>query len=96
MLLGVLVAKIQNPSFTEETLMALDDLPLMYGIAEAAKESGMTASVFVKRAIGRFIDNATDEDWLTLIGLMTGVDNPRQVLLRRILIGALSKPALCF
>lgn len=94
MLLGDLIAKIQDPAFAEEALMALDDLPLMCRLAEAAAEKGVTASVFATRAIGRFIDNATDEDWLTLVGLMSRADNPGQVFLRRILTGALGPLAM--
>ena len=36
-------------------------------------------------AIGQFVNGATDDEWLTLIGQMVRVDDPGQVFLRRVL-----------
>ena len=93
MLLGDLIAKIQDQSFAAEALVALDDLALMSRIAAAAADRDMPTGEFAAQAIGRFIDNATDEDWLTLVGLMSRADNPGQVFLRRVLLNALAVPA---
>jgi hypothetical protein len=38
--------------------------------------------------VGRFVDGASDEEWLKLIGLMSKTDNPGQVFLRRVLSNA--------
>jgi hypothetical protein len=96
MLLGEIIAKIQDPSFAEEGLMELDDLPLMCSITEAAAEEGLPASEFAGREIGRFIYNATDEDWLTLVGLMSRADNPGRTFLHHVLSKAvLNCPPKC-
>ncbi len=93
MLLGDVIASFEDPAFAGEALLALDDLALTAAIAAAADEEDMTAGEFAMQSVGAFVDGASDERWLTLIGLMSRADNPGQVFLRRILSDALAARA---
>ncbi len=85
MLLGDVIANFQEPVLAAEALLALDDLALMARISEAATEQHMTPGEFALQCVGYFVSRANDEEWLTLIGLMSKSDNPGQVFLRRVL-----------
>jgi hypothetical protein len=93
MLLGNVMASFEDPACAAEALLALDDLVLTAAITAAAAEEKMTAGEFAMQSVGAFVDGAGDEEWLTLIGLMSRSDNPGQVFLRRILSEALAARA---
>jgi len=90
MLLGDVIADFQDPAFAGEAMLALDDLALTARIAAAATEENISPGEFAIQAVGQFVNNASDEEWLTLIGLMSKSDNPGQVFLRRILANGLA------
>jgi hypothetical protein len=54
-------------------------------IVARAAESNLTTGELAVESIGRFVNGATDDEWLTLIGQMVRVDDPGQVFLRRVL-----------
>jgi hypothetical protein len=90
MLLGDVIASFADPARAGEALLALDDLALTAAIVAAADAEDMTAGEFAMQSVGAFVDGASDERWLTLIGLMSRADNPGQVFLRRVLSDALA------
>jgi hypothetical protein len=81
MLLGDVIARFEDPAVVGETLFALDDLALMARIARLAAENNVSAGEFAMQSIGRFVNGASDEEWLTLIGQMSRAENPGQVFL---------------
>ena len=88
MLLGDVIARFDDEAFSGETLFALDDLALTARVAALAAENNMSAGEFAMQSVGRFVDGASDEEWLTLIGQMSRAQNPGQVFLRRVLASA--------
>jgi hypothetical protein len=89
MLLGDVIAKFEDEAFVNETLLALDDLALTTEVVTAAARNDLSAGEFAAHSVGQFVNGASDEEWLTLIGLMSRVDNPGQVFLRRVLSNAI-------
>jgi hypothetical protein len=89
MLLGDIIAKFEDEAFVNETLLALDDLALTTQVITVAAESNVSAGEFAAHSVGQFVNRASDEEWLTLIGLMSRADNPGQVFLRRVLSNAI-------
>jgi hypothetical protein len=85
MLLGDVLAKIEDHAFASEALFALDDLVLTARIGVAAAGEGLTPGEFAARSVDAFVNSATDEEWLTLFGLMSRAEDPGQVFLHRIL-----------
>lgn len=88
MQLGDVIACFEDDAIVSEMLIALDDLALTARIAASAAENSVSAGEFAARAVGQFVNGAGDEEWLTLIGLMSRADNPGQVFLRHVLSNA--------
>jgi hypothetical protein len=88
MLLGDVIARFEDEALVNETLFALDDLALTARIATLAAENDVSAGEFAMQSIGRFVNGASDEEWLTLIGQMSRAENPGQVFLRHALSNA--------
>ena len=95
MQLGDVIARFEDDAFVSETLFALDDLALTARITAAAAEQKVSAGDFAAQAIGQFVNGASDEEWLTLIGLISRADNPGEVFLRRVLSNALPRSQEC-
>lgn len=92
MQLGNVIARFDDEAFASETLFALDDLALTTRVVALAAENSLSVGEFATGLVGQFVNGASDEEWLTLIGLMSRVENPGQVFLRRVLSGALQQP----
>jgi hypothetical protein len=88
MLLGDVIARFEDEAVVSETLFALDDLALTARIARLAAENNVSAGELALQSVGRFVNGASDEEWLTLIGQMSCAQNPGQVFLRRALSNA--------
>jgi|GraSoiStandDraft_4_1057263.scaffolds.fasta_scaffold176699_2 hypothetical protein len=89
MLLGDVIASFEDEASTSEALLTLDDLALTAGIVAAAAEQNVTPGELAMQSVGQFVNGASDEEWLTLVGLMSRADNPGQVFLRRVLANSL-------
>jgi hypothetical protein len=85
MLLGEVIERFEDPAFAAEALLALDDLALAARVNVAAADEALPPGEYVIRSVGRFLQSASDEEWLTLIGLMSRADDPGNVFLRRVL-----------
>jgi hypothetical protein len=90
MLLGDMIARFQDEAFVGETLFSLDDLALTARVVALAAESNVSAGEFAVQSVGRFVNGASDEEWLTLVGQMSRSDNPGEVFLLRVLSHAVS------
>ncbi len=92
MLLGDLVARFDDEAFALESLLAIGDLALLARVEEAAAKEQLSAGEFAVRAGQLFSDNASDDDWVSLIGVMGRTDDPGRECLRKMLEFAL-RPA---
>ncbi len=92
MLLGDIIARLQDDAIAGEALFALDDLPLTARVLAAAREAEMPPGEFASRLVARFVHNASDEDWLALIGRLARTDDPGRVFLRHVLSDMLARP----
>ena len=92
MLLGDIIAGLEDDATADEALIALGDLALTARVADAAAREAMTRGEFVAACVGQFAANASDEAWVTVLGQMGRVEDPGRVLLRRALEAALDQP----
>lgn len=90
MQLGDVLAKFEDVDFATEAMFAIDDLVLTTRIGEAAVAEELSPGEFAMQLIRRFVNGASDEEWLTLIGIMSRAENPGQVFLRRVFSNALA------
>jgi hypothetical protein len=89
MMLGDVIARLEDDAFADETLVALGDLALVNRVAAAAAAEGAGRGEYVAAAVGRYAAGCADEEWLTVLGQMGRSDDPGEVLLRRALAAAL-------
>jgi len=90
MLLGDIIASFQDEAVINETLFSLGDLALTARLVALAAESNVSTGELAMQSVGRFVNGASDEEWLALFGQMSRSDNPGQVFLRRALANVAS------
>ena len=95
MQVGDVIARFEDETFINETLLALDDLVLAARIVTSAAENSVSTGEFAAQAVGQFVNGASDDEWLTLIVLISRADNPGQAFLRRVLSRALPLSQEC-
>jgi hypothetical protein len=93
MLLGDVIARLEDEAFAGEALLVLDDLVLAARVGVAAAEDELTPGEFAARSVDAFVNRASDEEWLTMLGQMSRAENPGQVFLRRVLSNAVTNCA---
>ena len=88
MLLGDLINRFQDEAVASETLLSLGDLALIARLVARATESNMSAGELAAEAVGRFVKAASDDQWLTLLGRMSRVNDPGRAFLHHVLLRA--------
>jgi hypothetical protein len=81
MLVGELIARFRDETVASQTLISLGNLALTARVVSLAAESGVSPGEFAVQAVGQFVNAASDEDWLTLLGKMSRADDPGEVFL---------------
>jgi hypothetical protein len=89
MLLGDLIASLDNEYVAEEVLVGLGDLALLRCANDAAREDDLDVGSFLSIAVRRYLNQAPPDEWTTLMSAMERSDNPASVLLKRGLASAL-------
>jgi len=91
MLLGDLIARVQDPAFATEALLALDDLALMARINSESARNGLEPGEFISQSVARFVNGASDEEWLAMIGALVQAENPGRAFLHLVLSKAIAR-----
>ncbi len=89
MLLGQVLDRLGDEGIAAETLMGLDDLPLMVDVATTAERFGESPPLYASNAVGRFAAFASDEDWLALMTALERTPDPAAACLRQMLLWSL-------
>lgn len=89
MLLGDVIARFEDETAALETLMGLNDLALLAQVEIAAEAAALTTGEFATHAVQVFSTRASDEDWVSLIGVMGRTTDPGEACLRRMIEFAL-------
>ena len=85
MLLGDVLNRLRDQAFAAETLVLLDDLPLMAGVEAEAGRQGESAGLYAAAAVRLFAGFAGDEDWLALMTGLERAADPGVACLRHML-----------
>ena len=85
MLLGDVIARLTDETIVTETLLGLGDLPLLAKLRARADESGVTLGAYAAWAFRTYADNASSEEWTTLMGIIGKSADPGGTCLRRAL-----------
>jgi len=89
MLLGDLIARLDDEYVAAEVLMELDDLALVRGASEAARVGVFDLGSFVSIAVRRYLNQAPPDEWTSLVSAMERSGDPASALLKRALASAL-------
>jgi mannose-6-phosphate isomerase class I len=88
MMLGDMLASLDDETKAAEMIFGLGDLQLLAGIRQQAETEGVDLATFAREAMQRYAAQASDEEWITLMGLIGRSDDPAGVCLRRALKAA--------
>lgn len=90
MMLGDVLAGLDDEAKAAEMIVGLGDLQLLAGIRQQAEAEGVDLATYAREAMQRYAAQASDEEWITLMGLIGRSDDPAGVCLRRALNAALA------
>ncbi len=90
---GRLIDSLDDPAIAARVLAALRDTPLPQRLAEAADAAGCSVVEMLAASVRGFLDTASDNHFVQLIGIMNGADDPGLAAMRAILEKALPAPA---
>ncbi len=83
MLLGDLLAELSDETAATETILRVNDLSMLAAMREQAKADGLDLSAYVAGTVRRYALEASDEEWITLMGLLNRAPDPGAVCLKR-------------
>jgi hypothetical protein len=82
-LLGDLIARFDDDTEVEAAILDLDDLSLLAALRDQAEKRELSLGALAAEKVRRYAAEASDEEWVTLIGTMSRSQNPAAVFLRR-------------
>lgn len=83
MLLGDLLARFRDETIATEIVLGCGDLVLIAGLMEQAQINGQTLGSYAAGAVRRYAADASDEEWVTLMGALGRAEDPGTVCMRR-------------
>lgn len=92
-MLGKLIESLDDPAVTLKLIAALGDPALETRLAAAADAAGRPVADIVATTVRNFLNSASDDHWVQLIGIMNRAQDPGLAALRAILSSALAAPA---
>jgi hypothetical protein len=90
-MLGDMLAGLDDDAQATELILGLDDLELLPAIRGQAEAEGIDLVSYAREAVQRYAAQASDEEWLTLMGLIGRADDPARACLRRAFAFALRR-----
>lgn len=82
-MLGDLLARLTDETAAIETLLQLGDLTLLETARGRAVAEEIELAACVTQTVQRYAANASDEEWITLMGMLNRSQHPGATCLRR-------------
>ncbi|ODR93702.1 hypothetical protein AUC71_05220 [Methyloceanibacter marginalis] len=92
MLLGDLLSRFNDESVAADALQRLGDLVLLAEVCAGAEAEGLPLGAFIAGAVQRYAQDASDDEWITLMGELGRSEDPGLTCLKRALIHATRVP----
>jgi len=90
LLLGDIIARLSDEATVAEAILGLGDLGLLAEMRARAAENGVALGAYAAWAVRVYADNASSQEWTTLIGAMGRSDDPGVTCLRRAFVYVLA------
>lgn len=82
-MLGDILAKLTDETSAVETILGAGDLTLLEAARKQAAADGIDLAACVTQTVQRYTHEASDEEWVTLIGMMNRSQDPGAACLKR-------------
>jgi len=82
-MLGDILAKLTDDASAVETILGTGDLALLTAAKQHAAAEGLDLATCLVQTVQRYTNEATDEEWVTLIGQMNRANDPGATCLKR-------------
>ena len=83
MLLGDILNRLENDGEAAEIILGAGDLHLLAVMRERAEAEGLDLAAYAKAAVQRYAAQASDEEWLTMMGQIGRAADPGLTCLKR-------------
>jgi hypothetical protein len=84
MMLGDILTRLNDGGEAAEIILGVGDLRLLAAMRERAESEGLDLAAYARAAVQRYATEASDEEWITLIGLIGRAGDPGTACLRRV------------
>ena len=82
-MLGDLLASLTDETTALETILGAGDLALLTAVRERADAEGIDLAAYVTQTVRRYTNEASDEEWITLMGALNRSPDPSATCLKR-------------
>lgn len=82
-MLGDLLANLTDETTALEAILGAGDLALLAAVRERAAADGIDLGAYVGQMVRRYANEASDEEWVTLIGALNRSPDPGATCLKR-------------
>ncbi len=83
MLLGDILNRLENEGEAAEVILGAGDLRLLAVMRERAEAEGLDLAAYAKAVVQRYAAQASDEEWLTMMGQIGRAADPGLTCLKR-------------
>ena len=83
MLLGDILSRLENDGEAAEVILSAGDLRLLAAMRERAEAEGLDLASYAKAAVQYYAAQASDEEWLTMMGQIGRASDPGLTCLKR-------------
>ena len=90
-MLGHVLERLGDEAFAAETLLGMNDLPLMVDVESVGDRFGESLPAYAVGATRRFAAFASDEDWLALMNALERAHDPGAACLHHMLNWSLAR-----
>jgi len=82
-MLGDILARLTDETTAVETILGAGDLILLAAVRERAAAEGIEMAACVTQTVQRYANEASDEEWVTLMGMLNRSHDPGVICLKR-------------
>ncbi len=82
-MLGDLLASLTDETTALETILGAGDLTLLTAVQGRAAAEGVELAAYVTQTVQRYTNEASDEEWVTLMGMLNRSPDPGTTCLKR-------------
>ena len=92
-MLGALIDSLDDPNIAARVLRALDEPALVQRLDQAAERERLPAAQVLASTLRFFLETASEDHWVQLIGIMSRAEDPGLAAIRAVLKKALPEVA---